>query len=85
MKIFMAVMVMVMSSAFAGECKLNGECTVADCKLLNTTYGIVDGKCAAPASNEKESQCAAIVSGAGKSSTDAASDTKAEASKAEAK
>lgn len=62
MKILMAmIMTMVMTSAFAGECKLNAECKVdADCKNLNKDYAVVGGKCINPAAKESETQCANI-------------------------
>lgn len=62
MKILMTmIMTMAMTSAFAGECKLNAECKVeADCKSLNKDYAIVAGKCTNLKASETETQCADI-------------------------
>ena len=83
MKIFMtAVMMMVMTSAMAGDCKLGGDCKVeADCKALSGAFA--NGKCIDPKANEKETQCAGIVGTAGaKPSADSAADAAAAGSKA---
>ncbi|MGZ3788319.1 MAG: hypothetical protein ACXVLQ_07330 [Bacteriovorax sp.] len=67
MKILMTfVMMMAVTSAFAGECKLNGDCKEdADCKALNKDYAVVGGKCTNPKSGETETQCAGIVNSSG--------------------
>ncbi|MBC7539575.1 MAG: hypothetical protein H7281_12195 [Bacteriovorax sp.] len=73
MKIFMTVMMMMaMTSVYAGTCTLGGECKVeADCKALNPSYSLKDGKCNDPASSQKETQCAGIVgTGGAKPTTD---------------
>jgi hypothetical protein len=47
MKIFMTVlMMMLMTSVFAGECKVGDTCTQADCKAASADYALSpDGKC----------------------------------------
>lgn len=80
MKILMTVMMtLAMTSAMAGECKLGGECKVdADCKAVNKDYAVSGGKCVDPKANEKETQCAGIVSSAGaKPASDTATDAAA--------
>lgn len=64
MKILMTmIMTMAMTSAFAGECKLNSECKVeADCKSLSKDYALVGGKCINPNDKQSETKCADILS-----------------------
>lgn len=88
MKILMTVMMtMVMSSAMAGECKVNGDCKVdADCKAANSAFAVINGKCVDPKASEKETQCAGIVSSAGaKPTTDSTTDAGATGTKGESK
>lgn len=67
MKILVTAMMMAaMTSAFAGDCKLNGDCASdADCKALNKDFSVISGKCLNPKANETETQCAGIVSTSG--------------------
>ena len=86
MKILMAVMMTLsMTSAMAGECKINGECTVdADCKAANSAFAVINGKCVDPKASEKETQCAGIVSASGaKPATDAPTDAGVTGTKAD--
>ena len=71
MKIFMTVMMMVaMTSAFAGECKLNEACSdEASCKALGKDNIFENGKC--NKNKESNTACSDIVSStAAKPSTD---------------
>lgn len=71
MKILMTVMMMAaMTSAFAGDCKVGGDCSdEASCKNLSKDYAFANGKCTNPKANETETQCAGIVSTSGPKGT----------------
>jgi hypothetical protein len=73
MKILICLMmVLTLTSAMAGECKVDGDCKEdADCKALKADYSVVAGKCVKPNASETETQCAGIVNTSGaKGATD---------------
>ena len=81
MKILITVMMMAaMTSAFAGDCKLGGECKdKAACDELKGTYSSELGKCVNPTASETDTQCERIVNSGGSKAAPGA--TGADASK----
>lgn len=71
MKILMTViMTLILTSAFAGECTLKGDCkSDVDCKALNAEYSLIGGKCINPAASQVETKCPSIVTSAGAKAT----------------
>ena len=68
-------MTLTLATAFAGECKKDGECTDdAACKAISKDYSVVGGKCINPAAKETDTQCAGIVNTSGAKASEGSGD-----------